>query len=148
MKKLISKWLIGDITQKYTTMADYDLVMEKLTETAVENKFSVVTIHNLRESYSKKNLKIDDDFEYRIVEICNAQKSHKVITEMSYDMGVMMPKSIIVARENGKTTLRFMKMKPWIMSMMFPSVDIVPMSKNVMKIMTNIVIETIKKAEA
>ena len=62
-------------------------------------------------------------------------------------MGVMMPKSIIVARENGKTTLRFMKMKPWMVSMMFPELDIVPMSKMVTEIMEKIVKETIKKTE-
>jgi len=65
---------------------------------------------------------------------------------MSYDMGVMMPKSIIVARENGKTTLRYMKMKPWMTRMMFPDLDIVPLSKKVMKTMDEIVVETIERA--
>jgi hypothetical protein len=63
-------------------------------------------------------------------------------------MGVMMPKSIIVARENGETTLRFMKMKAWMTSMMFPDLDIVPLSKKVMKIMEDIVTETIKRSES
>lgn len=66
---------------------------------------------------------------------------------MSFDMGVMMPKSIIVARENGKTALRFMKMKSWMVSLMFPDLDIVPMSKMVTSIMEKIVTETIEKAE-
>ena len=66
---------------------------------------------------------------------------------MSFDMGIMMPKSIIVARENGKTTFRFMKMKTWMVSMMFPKLDIAPMSKMVTGIMQKIVTETINKAE-
>ena len=148
MKKLISKWLIGNIAQKFETNAPYELVIEKLTETVKDNSFAVLVTHNLKETYVKKNLKIADDFEYRIVQICNAPKSHKALSKMSLDMGIMMPKSIIVARENGKTTFRFMKMKPWMVSMMFPKLDIAPMSKMVTKIMQKIVMETINKAEA
>jgi len=147
MKKLISKWLLGDIAQKFETDAPYDLVIEKLSETVKENSFAVLVTHDLKETYVKKNLDIPDDFEYRIVQICNAPKSHKAISKISYDIGIMMPKSIIVARENGKTTLRYMKMKPWIVSMMFPELDIVPMSKMVSEIMEKIVKETIEKAE-
>ena len=40
-----------------------------------------------------------------------------------------------------------MKMKPWMVSMMFSELDIVPMSKMVTEIMDKIVKETIKKAE-
>lgn len=147
MKKLLSKWLIGDVAQKYTTKAPYDIVIDKLTETVKENSFAVLVTHNLKDTYVKKKMEISEDFEYRIVQICNAPKSHKALNNMSYDMGIMMPKSIIVAREDGNTTLRFMKMKPWFVSMMFPDLDIVPMSKMVTGIMEKIVIETIKKSE-
>jgi len=147
MKKLIAKWLMGDIVVKQTTNAPYEKVIETLVNVVNDNSFAVVTIHDMRETYSKKKLDIADDFEYRIVQICNAPKSHKALNTMSFDMGVMMPKSIIVARENGKTALRFMKMKPWMVSMMFPELDIVPMSKMVTGIMEKIVTETIEKAE-
>jgi uncharacterized protein (DUF302 family) len=147
MKKTLSKWLMGDIVQKYTTKAPYNLVIEKLTEVVKDNNFAVLVTHNLKETYVKKELELVDDFEYRIVQICNAPKSHKALNELSFDMGVMMPKSIIVARENGKTTLRFMKMKSWMTSMMFPDLNIVPLSKKVMTTMENIILQTIKKAE-
>ena len=147
MKKIISKWLMGDIVEKHTTNAPYEKVIETLTNVVKDNNFAVVTVHNMKETYKKKNLEISDDFEYRIIQICNAPKSHKALSKMSFDMGVMMPKSIIVARENGKTTLRFMKMKPWMVSMMFPELDIVPMSKMVTEIMEKIVNETIQKSE-
>jgi uncharacterized protein (DUF302 family) len=147
MKKLLSKWLIGDVAQKYTTSAPYNTVIEELTNTVKNNSFSVLVTHNLRETYVKKNLDIPDDFEYRIVQICNAPKSHKALSQLSFDMGIMMPKSIIVARENGQTSLRFMKMKPWMVSFMFPELDIVPLSKKVSMIMEKIVTETIEKAE-
>ena len=147
IKKTLSKWLMGDIVEKYTTDAPYEKVITSLTEAVKDNAFAVVTVHDMKETYTKKNLQIADDFEYRIVQICNAPKSHKALSTMSFDMGVMMPKSIIVARENGKTSLRFMKMKPWMVSMMFPELDIVPMSKMVTEIMEKIVKETIEKAE-
>ena len=147
MKKLLSKWLLGDIAHKFETNAPYDVVIEKLAETVKENSFAVLVTHNLKETYVKKHLDIPADFEYRIVQICNAPKSHKALNKMSYDIGIMMPKSIIVARENGKTTLRFMRMKPWIVSLMFPELDIVPMSKLVSDTMEKIVKETIEKAE-
>ncbi len=67
---------------------------------------------------------------------------------MSYDMGVMMPKSIIVTKENGETNLRFMKMKPWMVSLMFPELDIAPLSKKVTTIINKIVSDTIKQAES
>ena len=138
---------MGDIVDKYTTNAPYEKVIEILTEVVKNNDFAVVTVHDMRETYTKNNLQIADDFEYRIVQICNAPKSHKALSKLSFDMGVMMPKSIIVARENGVTNLRFMKMKPWMVSMMFPELDIVPMSKMVTGIITKIVKETIQKAE-
>ena len=147
IKKLLSKWLMGKIVVKYTTNAPYDKVIENLTKAIQENNFAVVGVHNMKETYTKKNLKVADDFEYRIIQICNSPKSHKALNSMSYDMGVMMPKSIIVSRENGKTTMRFMKMKPWMVSMMFPELDIVPMSKMVTGVITKIVTDTIKKVE-
>ncbi len=147
MKKLLSKWLMGDIVEKKSTNAPYDKVIETLVEVVSENNFSVVTIHDMRDTYSKKNLNINSDFEYKIIQICNAKKSHKALTDMSFDMGVMMPKSIIVSHKQGETTLRYMKMKPWMVSMMFPELDIVPMSKLVSEIMETIVNETITKAE-
>jgi len=38
-------------------------------------------------------------------------------------------------------------MKPWMVSMMFPDIDIAPMSKMVTSIMEKIVNETISKSE-
>ena len=147
MKKILSKWLMGDVVQKYRTKASYPIVMEKLEEVVNEHSFAVLTTHDLKATYVKKELELAPDFEYRIVQICNAPKSHKALNELSFDMGVMMPKNIIVARENGETTIRFMKMKPWMTSMMFPDLDIVPLSKKVMQTMEDIVMETINRAE-
>lgn len=147
IKQFLSKWLLGDIVEKYSTNAPFERVIEVLSENVNKKHFSVVTVHDMKETYTKNHLHIADDFEYRIVQICNAPKSHNALTNMSFDMGVMMPKSLIVARENGKTSIRFMKMKPWMVSMMLPKLDIAPMSKMVSEIMSQIVSDTIREVE-
>lgn len=144
MKKLISKLLLGNIVEKKVADAPFDDVVKALEEAVKNNNFAVQTIHDLKNTYKKKELELTPDFEYKIVQICNAPKSYNALTNLSFDMGVMMPKSIIVARENGKTTLRYMKMKPWMVSMVFPDLDVVPVSKNVSSIMQKIVDETIE----
>ena len=138
---------MGNIVEKHTTIATFNKVIETIAEVVKDNNFTIVTTHDMKETYKKKSLQMPDDFEYKIIQICNAPKSHKALTELSFDMGIMMPKSIIIARENGKTSLRFVKMKPWMVSMMFPELDIAPMSKMVTEIITKIVQETIAKAE-
>jgi len=145
MKKIISKNIIGEVVEKHDTNADFDVVIEKLSEAVKKNNFSIVGVHDLKDTYERKNL--DVDFKYKIVQICNAEKSHGALTNMSHDLGIMMPKSIVVAQKDGVTSLRFMKMKPWMVSLMFPDIDIAPMSKMVTKTMRDIVTQTIQEAE-
>ena len=147
MKKFLSKLLVGKVVQKHAVDAPFQDVMEALDKAVTNNQFGVQAIHDLKDTYVKKHLKLEPDFEYSIVQICNAPKSHNALTKLSYDMGVMMPKSIIVARENGLTTLRYMKMKPWMVELMFPELDILPISKQVTKTMEQIIKETIEAVQ-
>ncbi len=147
MKKLLSNLFLGKIVYKVSTNEPFEKVIKSLEKTIKNNGFSIPAVHDLKQTFIKESLPLDKNFEYRIVQLCNAKKSHKVLTTMSYDMGIMMPKSIIVASENGKTTLRFMQMKPWMIGMMFPEINIAPMSKNVMTTMKKIVADTIKIVE-
>jgi uncharacterized protein (DUF302 family) len=144
MKKFIAKLLVGDVVEKHEVDAPFDDVITSLEKAVANNHFGIQAVHDLKETYMKKHLALDPDFEYKIVQICNAPKSHKALQEMSYDMGIMMPKSVIVAREKGKTTLRFMKMKPWMVSMLVPELNVAPLSKHVTEIMKKIVEETIE----
>jgi len=146
MKKFLSKLLMGKVVQKVTVDAPFEEIISALEKAVANNQFGIQAVHDLKDTYVKKHLTLDDDFEYRIVQICNAPKSHKALTNMSYDMGVMMPKSIIVARENGKTTLRYMKFKPWMVSLMFPELEVAPLSKHVTEIMEKIISETVDMA--
>ncbi len=143
MKKFISKLFMGNIVEKTSINAPFDAVMKSLEKSVIDNNFAIQAVHDLKATYAKKNLNLDPDFEYKIVQICNAPKSYKALTDMSFDMGIMMPKSIIVAREKGKTTLRYMKMRPWMVSLMFPDLEVAPLSKHVSEIMDKIVKDTI-----
>ncbi len=145
MKKLLSKKVLGEIAYKISTDKSFKKVYQQLEKTVSDNNFNIVGIHDMRETFEKNNLEIDKDFEYKIVQICNAKKAHKALI-MSGDLGIMMPKNILISRENNKTVLRFMQMKPWIVGMMFPDIDIAPMSKNVMATMRKIVNKTVEKA--
>ena len=145
LKKFISKNLMGEVVEKHNTSVSFDKVIEKLEEAVKENNFTIVGVHDLRDTYERKNLEVD--FDYKVVQICNAEKSHNALSNLSHDLGIMMPKSIIVARKDDVTTLRFMTMKPWMVSLMFPDIDIAPISKKVTTIMRDIVMLTIEKAE-
>jgi len=147
MKKLLSEWLMGEMIHKEEVDAPFDEVMQALEEAVARNGFGIQAVHDLKKTYEKHDLPLTPGFEYKIVQICQAGKSHKALTELGFDMGVMMPKSIIVARENGRTTLRYMKWKPWMVSLMFPEWDVVPLSKNVGQVMDRIVRDTIARFE-
>jgi len=143
MKKIIAKLFVGNIVQKVYIDAPFDKVVETLEKVVLKYEFGIQAVHDLKETYKNKKLSLPEDFEYKIVQICNAPKSHKALQNMSFDMGVMMPKSIIIAYENGKTSMRFMKLKPWMVSLMFPELDVAPLSKHITEVMNNIVNDTI-----
>ena len=58
MKRFISKLLMGNIVEKHTTNAPYDKVIETLTNVVKDNNFAVVTVHNMKDTYKKKNLEL------------------------------------------------------------------------------------------
>ena len=146
MKKFFAKWLIGDIVKVHKTNIPFKNIMEVIPKIVANNGFSVLITHNFKETYENKGFEQEKGFEYSVVQICNAEKSFKALN-MSLDMGVMMPKSIIVSQKDGTTSLRYLKFKPWLVSMMFPEIDIVPLSKKVSQVLSKIADETIEKAE-
>jgi len=144
MKKLLSKLLLGEIVRKVETDAPIDVVTARLEKAVAEHGFGIQAVHDLKQTYLKNHLQLDPDFEYRIIQICQASKSHRALKDLSYDMGVMMPKSIIVARENGKTTLRYLRFKPWMVSLMFPETEVAPLSKKVTETIESIIRNTLE----
>jgi len=144
MKKFLSEKVLGKIVYQISTDKPFETVLKNLEQAIVDNGFSIITTHDMRKTFEKNNLEISRDFEYRIIELCNAQKAHKALG-MSMDLGIMMPKSIIISRENNQTALRYMQMKPWMVGMMFPNINIAPMSKKVMGTLRKIVHEAVDR---
>ena len=144
MKKFLSEKVLGKIVYQISTDKPFETVLKNLEQAIVDNGFSIITTHDMRKTFEKNNLEISRDFEYRIIELCNAQKAHKALG-MSMDLGIMMPKSIIISRENNQTALRYMQMKPWMVGMMFPNINIAPMSKKVMGTLKKIVHEAVDR---
>jgi len=147
MKKFLSRLLMGDPVQKVEVDAPFDRVMEALEQAVRQNGFGIQAVHDLKQTYARQKMDLDPGFRYSIVEICEPAKSYKALTGLGYDMGVMMPKSIIVASENGKTTLRYMRLKPWMVSMMFPDWDVAPLSRNVSATLEKITRDTLAACE-
>ena len=142
MKKFLSEKVLGKIAYKISTDKPFEEVFQKLEKAITDNDFNIITTHDMRKTFEKNNLEISRDFQCRIVELCNAKKAHKALG-MSMDLGIMMPKSIIISRENNQTVLRYMQIKPWMVGMMFPDINIAPMSKKVMATLKKIVHEAV-----
>jgi len=147
MKKFLSGLVLGSIVNKTTVDRPFDEVLAALKQSIAANGFTVSVEHDLRATFQKNNLPLPDDFAFTIVQFCNAKKVHPVLMNLSFDVGIMMPKSIVVARENGVTTLRFMQMKSWMVGWMFPSINLVPVSKNVMATIRKIVRDAVAIVE-
>ena len=116
--------------------------MSDIQKSIRNNGFQVKHIHDVKGAFDEKGLKHDSDFEYKLVQFCDAKKAHKALS-MSTDVGIMMSKTIIVFRKNGETYFQFMKTKPFMVSFMFPEINLAPMSKNVMATMQKIVTEAV-----
>jgi uncharacterized protein (DUF302 family) len=140
IKKLVSQMILGNVVQKVKTNKNFKDAFSDLQESIKNNGFQVKHIHDIKEAFDEKGLEHDSDFEYKLVQFCNAKKAHKALS-MSTDVGIMMPKTIIIFRKNKETYFQFMKMKPFMVSLMFPEINLAPMSKNVMATMQKIITE-------
>lgn len=143
MKKFLSRLMLGNIVNKTIVDKPFSEVLEAVKKSIEKNDFNISVIHNIKETFLKNNLTLPKDFEFSIIQFCNAPKAHHAITDLSHDVGIMMPKSIIVSRKNGKTSIRFMQMKPWMVGMMFPEINLQPLSKKVMALLRKIVKEAV-----
>lgn len=140
IKKIISRMILGNVAYKVKTDKKFKSALSSLQESIKNNGFQIKHIHDMKEAFDEKRLKYDTDFEYKLIQFCNAKKAHKALS-MSTDVGIMMPKTIIIFKKDGETYFQFMKMKPFMVSFMFPEINLAPMSKNVMATMQKIVAE-------
>ena len=147
MKKTLSNIILGKIVNKTIVDKPFLEVLEAVKKSIELNDFKISVLHDIKDTFEKNNLPLEKDFEYTIVQFCNAPKAHTAVTKLSHDVGIMMPKSIIVSRENGKTLIQFMQMKSWMIAMMFPEIDLGLFSKKIMSALRKIVKDAVKEME-
>ena len=138
IKKLISRMILGNVVYKVKTDKQFETALSDLQKSIKTNGFQVKHIHDMKDAFDENGIKYDSDFEYKLIQFCNVKKAHQALS-MSTDVGIMMPKTIVIFRKKGETYLQFMKMKPFMVSFMFPEINLAPMSKNVMATMQKIV---------
>lgn len=138
IREFISKIFLGEVVYKVSTHKDFSSALKDLKVSIERNGFSVKYVHDIKKAFLKEKFPAEGG--YSIVQFCNAGKAYKAMS-MSTDVGVMMPKSIIVFEKDGKTYFQFMKMKPFMVRMMFPEIDLSNVSRNVMATMEKIVNE-------
>lgn len=143
IKKIISKLIIGEIIHKLQSHKSFEKTLKDLQKEIEKNGFSIKSIHNLKQTFKDKNIKLNNNFEYQIIQFCNAEKAFKALS-MSEDVGIMMPKNIIIYQNSKGVFIQFMKMKPLMIKLIFPEINLTPISKKVMKTMEKITKNAIK----
>jgi len=88
------------------TSKDFDEVCRDLEKAVVNNKFGVMTIHDLNETMKKKG--VDFNRPCRIFEVCNPHQAKKVL-EKNMDFSSFLPCRISVFAEGGKSVLATLK---------------------------------------
>jgi uncharacterized protein (DUF302 family) len=83
-----------------------DQICEDLEKAAVEHKFGVMTVHNLKETMKKKGVEFDR--ECRILEVCNPYQAKRVL-EKHMKLSTALPCRISVYTEGNKVKLATLK---------------------------------------
>ena len=97
-----------------SSSAPLEAVLLKLSSVCVSNKFGVLATHDLRGKMVAKGIPFDR--ECRVVEVCNPQQAHDVLSQ-AIEISTALPCRISVYEEGGRTVLA--TMKPTALLMMF-----------------------------
>jgi uncharacterized protein (DUF302 family) len=114
-----------------------DQVCEDLEKAAVEHKFGVMTVHNLKETMKKKGVEFDR--ECRIFEVCNPHQAKRVL-EKDMDLSTALPCRISVFTEGGRVKLATLKPTALISQFNVPELE------SVAKEVEETLIQIMKKA--
>ena len=114
-----------------------DQVCEDLEKAAVEHKFGVMTVHDLKETMKKKGVEFDR--ECRIFEVCNPHQAKRVL-EKDMDLSTALPCRISVFTEGGKVKLATLKPTALISQFNVPELE------SVAKEVEETLIQIMKKA--
>jgi uncharacterized protein (DUF302 family) len=91
---------------KMETQKPLEQVCQDLEKAVINNKFGVMTIHDLNETMKKKGVEFSRPC--RIFEVCNPHQAKKVL-EKNMDLSSFLPCRISVFTEGGKVILATLK---------------------------------------
>jgi uncharacterized protein (DUF302 family) len=91
---------------KMETQKTLEQVCQNLEKAVVNNKFGIMTIHNLNETMKKKGVEFSRPC--RIFEVCNPNQAKKVL-EKNMDLSAFLPCRISVFTEGDKVILATLK---------------------------------------
>ncbi len=123
---------------KIETSKDFTEVCQDLEKAVVNNKFGVMTIHNLNETMKKKGVVFNPPC--RIFEVCNPHQAKKVL-EKNMDLSSFLPCRISVFAEGSKVVLT--TLKPTSIISMFDMPDLQQTAKEVEETLIQIMKEAV-----
>ena len=99
-----------------------DQVCRDLEKAAMDHKFGVMTVHNLKETMKKKGVEFEK--ECRIFEVCNPHQAKKVL-EKNMEISTALPCRISVFNEGNKVKLATIKPTALILQFNVPELEAV-----------------------
>ena len=108
------------------TNKSVDEVCNKIQEAAVQNKFGVIAVIDLKEKMAAKGVQFGP--QCRIIEICNPMQAKKVL-EKNMTISSALPCRISVYQEAGK--VKIITLRPTVLFNLFGNPELEPVAKDV-----------------
>jgi len=108
------------------TTANIDQVCKQLEESAAEQKYGVLGVHNLKEKMAAKGVEFGP--ECRVFEVCNPGKA-KTVLESELSISTALPCRISVYQEGEK--VKVATLTPPVLLAMFQRPELAPIAEEV-----------------
>ena len=108
------------------TNKSVDEVCNKIQEAAVQNKFGVIAVIDLKEKMAVKGVQFGP--QCRIIEVCNPMQAKKVL-EKNMTLSSVLPCRISVYQEAGK--VKVITLRPTVLFNFFGNPELEPIAKDV-----------------
>jgi uncharacterized protein (DUF302 family) len=108
------------------TNKSIDEVCNKIQEAAVQNKFGVIAVIDLKEKMAAKGVQFGP--QCRIIEVCNPMQAKKVL-EKNMTISSALPCRISVYQEAGK--VKVITLRPTVLFNLFGNPELEPIARDV-----------------
>lgn len=125
-----------------TQQGSIDVVAKKIEEAVKKRGFSVVMVHNMKETLDKKGVGLSQ--ECRIFEICNAKQAKQVL-EKDLSLSVMLPCRVALFQEG--SAVKLVTMRPTQMIEQFHKPELQPVAVEVEKAIEGMIQDTVRLEE-